>query len=648
VSRRAAVAPRPAAAPPPHPADAALAKGKAGREELPEEWRPGFEAVRAAFEHAAAGRDDAARVQLQTIGLGSPFLEWKLLLRGLLAYYAGDDARALDNWSRLTANRLPARLAAPLRFTLDPAFRAAQPANAHADLVRRCDRIRGGALPALRALQASLSGPYELLNAFRQAETLLPTLRRDWPGAVPRVAEAFRTAIVAAGQPEDLATFGRVFGAPPDDPKFERLEALALEDRRQWHDAHQVWQKYDRTLAHVPTWSAADIARGRALVWCRMGHNAVEYSSDHRLFDRPRSFKPSAEACFRRALELGPDLRDAHEELFDLYRRAGKLDKARAAGEALVARFPDHVPTFESLADMAQDAGDRAAARENLRRALAVNPLDAHLRDRLADAHAATAREMAVAGDVAAARTELATSRALRDGQAAVASDALDAAIAFKAGDTTAAEELLGQTFAAGSRPIAAYFLLAESARLKLPAKAKRRCAAHFSAVLGEPPDARTALDLLIAYRVQVSQGDEYVGRASHESKIQKYVKAAIGTTSSEPDLDRLAYLLAALDWGRLLKAAADRGRRVAKDNPLFLYYEALAYHQSYGSAPWKIGPLLDRAERLAEKRPRDERIRKLLADISSLREQSGADPMLQVFDHFFGGFRDPADEPDF
>jgi hypothetical protein len=109
-----------------------------------------------------------------------------------------------------------------------------------------------------------------------------------------------------------------------------------------------------------------------------------------------------------------------------------------------------------------------------------------------------------------------------------------------------------------------------------------------------------------------------------------------------------LASVLAALDWGRLLKAAAERGHRAAKDNPFFLYYEALGYHKAYGSAPWKIGPLLDRAERLAEKRPRDEPIRKLLADIASLREQSGADPMRQVFDHFFGGFGDPADDPDF
>jgi tetratricopeptide (TPR) repeat protein len=644
VSRRAALAARPAAAPPPHPADAALAQGLPGRDGLPEKWRPGFDAVSTAFEHAAAGRDDAAREELQAIGLGSPFLDWKLLVRGLLAYYEGEDGRALDNWSRLTPNRLPARLAAPLRFALDAAFRAAQPPKVHADLLRRADRLRGGLLSGLRALQASLAGPYNLTKAYRQAETLLPSLRRDWPDAVSRIAEAFRAAIVAAGQPEDVATYSRLFGPPPDDPKFERLEALALEDRRQRQDAHQAWQKYERTLAHLASGSAADIARSRALVWCRMGHNAVDHTAADPLFDRPQGFKPTAEECFRRALALAPDLRDAHEDLFDYYRRARKADKARAAGEALVARFPNHVPTLEALAEIAKDAGDSASAREYLRRAVAVNPLDARLRDRLADAHRGAARGLAVAGDIAAGRAELAAGDALREGRLDAASLALEAAIAFKAGDAAAAEATLVRAYAAGPPAVATYVLLAEAARLKLSRKVKRRIAADFAAVLAAPTDARTALDLVSAYRDQVDQAGEYAGRASHESKIQKYVKAAIGTTTSESELERLASVLATVDWPRLLKTAAERGRRVAKDNPVFLYFEALGYHRAYGSAPWKIGPLLDRAERLAGKRPRDDRTRKLLADIASLREQSGADPMLQVFEHFFGGFGDAED----
>ena len=95
---------------------------------LPEEWHPAFTAFRTALGHYEAKQDDRAREALAGIGLGSPLLEWKLWLRGLLAWVAGDDGRALENWSRLNPRRLPHRLAAPLRAKTDPAWPANPPA----------------------------------------------------------------------------------------------------------------------------------------------------------------------------------------------------------------------------------------------------------------------------------------------------------------------------------------------------------------------------------------------------------------------------------------------------------------------------------------------------------------------------------------
>src|SRR5947208_445751 len=80
-----------------------------------------------AFAHYEAGRDEEARNALQAIGLQSPFLEWKVFLRGLLAYSAQDNARALENWQRLDSARLPGRLSSALRASIDPTFLAAQP-----------------------------------------------------------------------------------------------------------------------------------------------------------------------------------------------------------------------------------------------------------------------------------------------------------------------------------------------------------------------------------------------------------------------------------------------------------------------------------------------------------------------------------------
>src|SRR5207248_7846116 len=123
-------------------------QGAAGRGLLPSALHADFDQVLLAFGHLEAGRDEEARAALQAIGLRSPFLEWKLLLRGLQAYYLKDDARALENWQRLDPERLPARLAAPYRAQIDAAFRNAQPPETQAALQRQLDRLQGSPLQA--------------------------------------------------------------------------------------------------------------------------------------------------------------------------------------------------------------------------------------------------------------------------------------------------------------------------------------------------------------------------------------------------------------------------------------------------------------------------------------------------------------------
>src|SRR5262245_29158783 len=169
--------------------DAAVQQEAAGRNLLPESLRPDFDRVLQAFAQLHAGQDDAVRETLQGIGLKSAFLEWKLLIRGLQAFYLHDDARALENWQRLDLMRLPARLAAPYRFQLDPTFRTAQSPEAQKLLQRQGDSLAGpGVAQDLRRLQADVIKENGLPAAFRQAEALLPRLKQEAPQLVPRLA----------------------------------------------------------------------------------------------------------------------------------------------------------------------------------------------------------------------------------------------------------------------------------------------------------------------------------------------------------------------------------------------------------------------------------------------------------------------------
>src|SRR5262249_48071548 len=70
--------------------DAVVALGAAGKNSLPAPLHAPFDLILQAFTHYEAGRDEQARAALQGVGLQSPFIEWKVLLRGLLAYIAKD------------------------------------------------------------------------------------------------------------------------------------------------------------------------------------------------------------------------------------------------------------------------------------------------------------------------------------------------------------------------------------------------------------------------------------------------------------------------------------------------------------------------------------------------------------------------------
>jgi len=171
--------------------------------------------------------------------LSSPFLDWKLALRGLMAYSAADDGRAIDNWNRLAPRRLPARIVAPLRAVIDPAYMADKPARLRRGLLAEGDRMRGEAWSRIRDLQAELVRPDKLHSAVARVPEIVPLLRRDAPDLASVLAKCFYAAAMA-GHPDGARLLRRQFDPPADDPQWSRLQALAAERRGEWATAPQA------------------------------------------------------------------------------------------------------------------------------------------------------------------------------------------------------------------------------------------------------------------------------------------------------------------------------------------------------------------------------------------------------------------------
>ncbi len=629
-------------------ADFALQQGAAGRNTLPEAHHPQFDLIVQAFAHTAAGRDEQAKAALQGVGLQSPFLEWKVFLRGLIAYHQNDDQRARENWQRLDPNRVPARLAAPLRYLIDPPFRTAQPPAAQALLQQQADRLQGsGLVPALRAIQREIAHEDHLPNAFRQAEAVLPTLKREAPHLVGRLAMCFYWAIIDHGQPEDLKRYQRVFGKLADDPQLARLEALAMERRHSFPEAHKQWQRFEQSVAANPVaWPAGQAERVRALIWRRLAENAdgvpdLDALKDLPPFlrnhpDRPRPLKPSAEDCLKRSLELAPDRLETHAALFDHYRRKGQKAKAEKAARDLLKRFPDHAPTLEGLGDLLMEKQHYAEGLEMFQRALKANPLERRLRVKVGAAHSYKARQAAAEGRFDDARAGYQAALTFTEG-GSYSVLCKWSACEFKAGDAARAEELLTQAHAEeGNRLAVAYSMLIEAIRFKLPKPLKDRFDREVKEELAREPSAHAAAAIADTAAALRRAGVTYFGQKTHEKKVLTYLEKAIAVNFSEEQLVRICTALGVVKAPRLHRRYLQRGQALFPDSPAFFLLEA-QYNLDLGPhrcPTYETQQLLEKARRLAEAMPRDPRQEELLRTIQHALDAVQA---LNPFSHLFG-----------
>jgi tetratricopeptide (TPR) repeat protein len=619
--------------------------------------------IRQAFAQLQAGQDDKVLTTLQGVGLASPYLEWKLLLRGFLAYYQNDDVRTLDNWQRLDPQRLPFRLAAPFRAVLDLPYRQAQAPEAQRSLASQLERMQGSTFSGqLRQVQKLLGEGTQISQAFRQAETLVAALKAEAPHLRERLAACFFWAIIDHGHPEDLQRYKRVFGGPAEDPQLWRLEALALEHRLDLQTAHEAWQNFEKVLAQAPGLPAQYVKRMRALVWQRMGHNAATQpdAGDMRnlplnpfAFNRPQPLHPRAEICYAKSLELAPDLLGSHVALVHYYLDRNKLPKALQAAKQLLKRFPDHLETLTIVGDLGLRKGNYKDALAMFSRALQINPLDARLRVRLCATHAAAAGAAAEKGDIDRARAEYQTALALDETEDRFAILASWAACEFKAGAPEQAEALLQQTSAAPAQRLAvALQMLVSTIRLQLGKQLKKRFETEVNRLLAEPPTVQAAV-ALARFAAAANANAKYVGQKGHEKKVVAYIDKARHADFNEAQLLQLCTALAGLKSPRLLQSLFRTGQQRFPNNPRFYLAEAEYYLSMppHRTQPWKVKSLLTKIRELVGALAVGER-EPLLQRVEECEEQlQEINPLGRLFDSMdparLFGFGDEEEEFD-
>ncbi|MFM7102731.1 MAG: tetratricopeptide repeat protein, partial [Verrucomicrobiota bacterium] len=93
--------------------------------------------------------------------------------------------------------------------------------------------------------------------------------------------------------------------------------------------------------------------------------------------------RPEAFQHLVQAVQLDPELAEAHHYLGVLYYERGILDSAGVAFRNALELEPDRARTHAALGFLRLTQGDRAEAIGHLRRALALDPRDRTVRERL-------------------------------------------------------------------------------------------------------------------------------------------------------------------------------------------------------------------------------------------------------------------------
>ena len=253
--------------------------------------------------------------------------------------------------------RLPARLAAPLRYLIDGPYRDAQSPEAQAALRKQADRLQGdaGAWSGCGRSRRRWPTRTRWPTAFRLAEGLLPLLRQQSPA----LADAPGLLLLldassppAAGRRAALRPGVR---RPPDDPTFAPAARPGLRGAsRSSQEAHKEWQTFEKSVAdHPRAWPpdrpTASVPSSGA-TWAAMPPPArPRRPRPAPLPAQPPGSPPAAQAGGRAVLRAEPQAGprragNARRTSWSCTRSSASRSKAEQAARRLLERFPEHVP----------------------------------------------------------------------------------------------------------------------------------------------------------------------------------------------------------------------------------------------------------------------------------------------------------------
>lgn len=623
---------------------------------LPREYHSAHQGILKAFQHYERGEDEQAREALQAINLSSPFLDWKVFLRGMIAFANGDSAKAIENWQRLAPHRLAYQLAAPFRLSIDRNYKSSLSDAEQGQLRKRLERLTDEKLiNDLRLMQRFLSSPDTLGLAFTLLEDIYPHLLRLVPEWIPRLRRFVEHSLVQQGGWNYLARLQQLLGPSPDDPHQNKLKAQIAEISGDLEKANQHWGQYEAWLASSPPgWPPDLLQRARAIVLFQIASNGNDLiqnltkSSLHSALRDPlrrvvRDKFLTMVQTLKRVLELAPDWDEPVLRLVEILSGLQALPEARTVVEGYLSRHPEHFGLTRVIASLCDAHREFEAGRSYWLKCLKLQPLDRHVQQRAAEAVLRGVRLKLRSLPVEALEQALAEHRPLLEEALRPELLTTRAILAARRQDPQACRSLSDEAIRLpNERSAAAYRLMAEATWAGLPPAMRNPIAQQFQALLDIPPTPGEATALIRSLRQYIHSGLDYRGLKTHEKLLRAQVARCITHPADVDELAALGWLLQDARYWKELRLLALHGQKNFPTHPLFFYHEAAAMHARGLNSP-RLRRLLDKAWALWQRLPAESQTPRLRQKLEHLRaEVCGLD---LLFDNFIFSHSEESDE---
>ncbi|MEQ8787731.1 MAG: tetratricopeptide repeat protein [Pirellulaceae bacterium] len=561
----------------------------------PESAPPDFDSLprlvqrlRDALAAVERGEDDAASELIREIPRSSPLADWKLLVRGLSAFYQSDRERTEENWRRLDRNRPAWRIAASLQSA------AGESLNEDA--------------------QRALAQPLKRLNAWLQGGSLLPLLSRlsqhwqsgDWRQFLPEfrrlrarcedshveildsLVDMTWKRAVREGDERLFQELQHSAAAPGIDPRWMRANALMQESFRD--DIEFTTECWERFLESLQCSSLRPdeqpIAAG--LVHLHLARLKLSIADDLLDLDiedeynnanvKAQELLKSAMGYLHKAIRSYPPLVEAYRELSSLHDRRGEPEKSAGAVRRLLEQSPDDYEAHAKLAQLYLELEDPAKSEPHIEAISRLRPRGLETRVLRWNHTLAMVRALTKAKQYEAARQELAkVAQAPPADVVGYVVPTIRAAIELKAGGEEAAQRHLDEALASVEEPTIVWMQMAVlAARMSLPVKTRKDFNERFKKALKKKPRSETAGGLAKIVRSFRANNYQYVGRATHQRLVHAYLKRTAKIRWQEADLKQVCMCL---DIGKdrvLRENLLERGMKRYRNSPYFTIHYAI------------------------------------------------------------------------